>query len=68
MPIYTYECRECHSRLEQFIQNPKDKWGCCPECNGELDQLFSPYVIFIGKAPQSFHNKFAYPHYDGKKP
>ncbi len=67
-PIYEFECKECNSRLEQFIQNLSNKWGKCPKCGGELRQLFSSFGIFIGTAPQSFHRKFAYPHYDGKKP
>ena len=68
MPLYEFKCGGCGQTLEQLARSSSDKWSECPECGGKLRQLFSPFAIFMGAAPLSFHHKFAYPHTDSKKP
>jgi len=41
MPLYEYECRTCHARLEviqRFADAPKKR---CPDCGGRLEKLIS---------------------------
>jgi putative FmdB family regulatory protein len=41
MPLYEYECRTCHARLEviqRFADAPKKR---CPDCGGRLAKLIS---------------------------
>ncbi len=68
MAIYGYECEGCKNRIEKFEQMDSPRLNTCPSCGGVLRQLFYPYVIFMGKSPQSFHNKFAYPHHGAEPP
>jgi putative FmdB family regulatory protein len=47
MPIYEYECEKCAYRFElkrRFDED--DGHPCCPQCRGNVRQLFSPPVIF----------------------
>ena len=40
MPIFEYECRECHHQFELLLL-PKDQ-PACPKCEGtQLDKLLS---------------------------
>ena len=49
MPLYEYECRQCHQRLEkiQSFSAPPEK--VCPQCGGELERVISaPAIQFKG--------------------
>ena len=50
MPIYEYECKKCAYRFElkrRFVE--VEESPCCPQCQGEVRQLFSPpAIIFKG--------------------
>ena len=49
MPLYEYECRQCHQRLEkiQSFSAPPEK--VCPKCGGELERVISaPAIQFKG--------------------
>lgn len=50
MPIYEYECKKCAYRFELKRRFVEDKESpCCPQCQGEVRQLFSPpAIIFKG--------------------
>jgi len=68
MPFYEFECDTCRGRTERLLPMHSSKPVLC-ECGGALSQVFtSPFAIFMGKVPISFHRKFAYPHHDAKKP
>jgi putative FmdB family regulatory protein len=49
MPIYEYECDDCHNHFEiqqSMLENPITT---CPECSGKIRRIFSPNpVIFKG--------------------
>ncbi len=49
MPLYEYECQQCHRRLEK-IQNLHDApLTECPACGGKLEKLLSaPAIQFKG--------------------
>jgi len=49
MPLYEYECKKCHHRVER-IQKFSDPHGKkCPECGGALEQVITaPAVQFKG--------------------
>ena len=66
MPIYEYECEACKESLEVIRPMDAPKPDKC-QCGGRLQQKFSPFTIFMGKAPISFYRKFTGPN-DGKKP
>ncbi len=45
MPLYEYECQDCHyrfERLQRFSDPPPPK---CPECGGKIAQLMSAAAI-----------------------
>ncbi len=45
MPLYEYECQDCHFRfekLQRFSDPPPPK---CPECGGKIAQLLSPPAV-----------------------
>lgn len=49
MPLYEYECKDCHRRLEkiQSFNAPPEK--VCPHCGGELERVISaPALQFKG--------------------
>ena len=49
MPLYEYECKQCHQRLEkiQSFSAPPEK--VCPKCGGELERVISaPAIQFKG--------------------
>jgi len=49
MPLYEYECKQCHQRVEkiQSFSAPPEK--ICPQCGGELERVISaPALQFKG--------------------
>ena len=49
MPLYEYECKQCHQHLEkiQSFSAPPEK--VCPKCGGELERVISaPAFQFKG--------------------
>ncbi|OGO42226.1 MAG: hypothetical protein A2Z04_05625 [Chloroflexi bacterium RBG_16_57_9] len=49
MPIYQYECSQCHYSFERMQSYRSDPVRECPECNGLVRRLISPVgVIFKG--------------------
>ena len=48
MPIYEYECEKCACRFELKRRFDEDAGSpCCPRCQGNVRQLFSPSVILF---------------------
>lgn len=49
MPLYTYRCSSCQTRLERrqrFDEAPLER---CPDCGGRLTRLIQPVgIIFKG--------------------
>ena len=49
MPLYEYQCKNCHTlteRIQKFSDPPLTE---CPHCAGEMEQLLSaPAVQFKG--------------------
>jgi putative FmdB family regulatory protein len=41
MPIYEYECMECHKIYEIIQKFSEEPLRNCPECGGELKKLIS---------------------------
>jgi putative FmdB family regulatory protein len=41
MPVYEYECNECHKVFEVQQKIADDPLTSCPECDGELKKLMS---------------------------
>jgi len=39
MPIYEYECQQCHSRFERLENITKEPLKICPVCGGEVHKL-----------------------------
>jgi putative FmdB family regulatory protein len=35
MPIYEFECEQCHQRFERLILPSENRKPPCPKCNGE---------------------------------
>ncbi|RJP94446.1 MAG: zinc ribbon domain-containing protein [Desulfobacteraceae bacterium] len=35
MPIYEFECEQCHNRFERLVLPSEDRKPPCPKCNGE---------------------------------
>ncbi len=49
MPLYEYECRDCHFRFEKLQRLSDPPPPKCPECGGKIAQLLSaPAVQFKG--------------------
>ena len=50
MPLYEYECQNCHSRVERIektFDGPRLK--VCPKCKGRMERLVSrPSIQFKG--------------------
>ncbi|AEE91212.1 MAG: zinc ribbon domain-containing protein [Tepidanaerobacter acetatoxydans] len=45
MPTFDFECRKCGNRFSEFV-SIKDKDNVrCPECNGEVKQLFTGFLF-----------------------
>lgn len=41
MPIYEYECQECHKITEAWQSISDDQLSTCAHCQGELKKLIS---------------------------
>ncbi len=49
MPLYEYECQDCHFRFEKLQRLSDPPPRKCPECGGKVSQLLSaPAVQFKG--------------------
>lgn len=49
MPLYEYQCKECHSLTERIQKFSDEPLTVCPHCGGEVEQLLSaPAVQFKG--------------------
>jgi putative FmdB family regulatory protein len=49
MPLYEYECKKCHHRVEKIQSFSARHIKKCPDCGGALEQLISaPAVQFKG--------------------
>lgn len=49
MPIYEYQCRQCHQRHEAIQRFSDPPLESCPHCGGELKKLLSsPAIQFKG--------------------
>jgi putative FmdB family regulatory protein len=44
MPIYEYECRDCHNRFETLVSSARQP--SCPACHGHaLDKQLSVFAV-----------------------
>jgi putative FmdB family regulatory protein len=49
MPLYEYECKKCHHRVEKIQSFSARHMKKCPDCGGVLEQVISaPAVQFKG--------------------
>jgi len=49
MPLYEYECKQCHERLEKIQSFSALPEKICPKCGGELERVISaPAFQFKG--------------------
>jgi putative FmdB family regulatory protein len=49
MPLYEYECKQCHQRLEKIQSFSAQHETICPKCGGELERVISaPAIQFKG--------------------
>ena len=49
MPIYEYECTQCHERTERRQKFSDPEITICPHCSGHLERVLSaPAVSFKG--------------------
>ena len=49
MPLYEYECKKCHHRIEKIQSFAARHIKKCPDCGGLLEQVISaPAVQFKG--------------------
>ena len=49
MPLYEYQCKQCHSLTERIQKFSDPPLTTCPHCGGELEQVLSaPAVQFKG--------------------
>ncbi|RSL16653.1 putative FmdB family regulatory protein [Edaphobacter aggregans] len=49
MPLYEYECTECHERTEKIQKFSDPEITICPHCSGHLERVLSaPAVSFKG--------------------
>lgn len=49
MPLYEYECQQCHRHLEKIQKFSDDPLTVCPHCGGRLEKtLTAPAVQFKG--------------------
>ena len=44
MPTYEYQCQKCGHRFEKMHRH-SDPAPPCPQCGGEVGQLFSPPAV-----------------------
>src|SRR5258708_10682475 len=49
MPLYEYECAQCHQRTEKIQKFSDPEITVCPHCGGHLERVLSaPAVSFKG--------------------
>src|SRR5262249_27446965 len=49
MPLYEYECTECHERTEKIQKFSDPEITVCPHCSGHLERVLSaPALTFKG--------------------
>ena len=49
MPLYEYECKQCHQRLEKIQSFSAPPETICPKCGGPLERVISaPAIQFKG--------------------
>ena len=49
MPLYEYECTQCHERTEKIQKFSDPEITTCPHCGGKLERVLSaPAVSFKG--------------------
>ena len=49
MPLYEYECEQCHRRTEKIQKFSDPELTTCPHCAGKLERtLTAPAVHFSG--------------------
>jgi putative FmdB family regulatory protein len=49
MPLYEYECTECHQRTEKIQKFSDPEITVCPHCSGHLERVLSaPAIAFKG--------------------
>jgi putative FmdB family regulatory protein len=49
MPLYEYECTQCHERTEKIQKFSDPEITVCPHCSGHLERVISaPAVSFKG--------------------
>src|SRR5437899_2060838 len=49
MPLYEYECQQCHRRVEKIQKFSDAPLTTCPHCSGALERtLTAPAVQFKG--------------------
>jgi putative FmdB family regulatory protein len=49
MPLYEYECRECHRHTEKIQKFSDPEITVCPHCGGTLERVISaPAIAFKG--------------------
>ena len=49
MPLYEYECTQCHERTEKIQKFSDPEITVCPHCSGHLERVLSaPAVAFKG--------------------
>ncbi len=49
MPLYEYECKQCHERLEKIQSFSATPETICPKCGGSLERVISaPAIQFKG--------------------
>lgn len=45
MPTFDFECKKCNHRFSEFVSiKNKDKMSC-PECGGNVKQLFTEFIF-----------------------
>ena len=57
MPLYEYECRQCHDRFELLVRG-RDR-GECPSCKSQdIERLVSTFMVSSAEIRQrSIHAK-----------
>ncbi|HWW23666.1 MAG TPA: zinc ribbon domain-containing protein [Edaphobacter sp.] len=49
MPLYEYECIQCHERTEKIQKFSDPEITTCPHCSGHLERVLSaPAIAFKG--------------------
>jgi len=49
MPLYEYECAQCHSKLEVIQRASDPPPAQCPKCGGQMKKMISaPAIQFKG--------------------